>query len=357
MKSIILVLIFVVLSSFSYGLEYYSNDIQGSVNNVILDDVESTKHLPFGESLEVIDTYSFTGKEMDASSLHHFNARQMASFDGRFTSPDTIKPTLVNPQSLNLFTYTLNNPLKFTDPTGNFLLGAGRTLAKPQTHVDNVIRKPLHSIAEPLTEWSIEKKNEIDETWAPTIGRSATKVGLTCLGLVACMGTMEGTERAPVAVSYGMEFIPLIDIYATAMGKDIRGEPTPRWESAGWLAADILTLGVMHKFKMANKAAKYIMTTMYGQMGYGAYKYFDNDEINSPEIALDDYLQDFTANSLGVAIELPGDTYDMTAFPELTKPFNVENQWDGKMDIIDTPEAKGEGVVFLETLWKRSWGE
>ena len=39
---------------------------------------------------------------------------------GRFISPDTIVPEPGNPQALNRYSYVLNNPLRYTDPTGMF---------------------------------------------------------------------------------------------------------------------------------------------------------------------------------------------------------------------------------------------
>jgi hypothetical protein len=38
---------------------------------------------------------------------------------GRFISADTIAPGLGNPQNRNRYSYALNNPLKYTDPTGH----------------------------------------------------------------------------------------------------------------------------------------------------------------------------------------------------------------------------------------------
>jgi hypothetical protein len=38
---------------------------------------------------------------------------------GRFIQPDTIIPDLSNPQSYNRYSYVLNNPLRYTDPTGH----------------------------------------------------------------------------------------------------------------------------------------------------------------------------------------------------------------------------------------------
>jgi RHS repeat-associated protein len=69
----------------------------------------------------------FTGKERDAETgLDYFGARYMSSAQGRFTSPDPLlnsgRPW--QPQSWNRYSYTLNNPLKFTDPTGMYEWGA-----------------------------------------------------------------------------------------------------------------------------------------------------------------------------------------------------------------------------------------
>jgi hypothetical protein len=38
---------------------------------------------------------------------------------GRFISADTIAPGFANPQNRNRYSYALNNPLKYTDPTGH----------------------------------------------------------------------------------------------------------------------------------------------------------------------------------------------------------------------------------------------
>jgi len=63
------------------------------------------------------DASRFTGKERDTETgLDYFGARYMSSAQGRFTSPDPIvvtKERLRDPQSLNLYAYTRNNPLRF----------------------------------------------------------------------------------------------------------------------------------------------------------------------------------------------------------------------------------------------------
>jgi RHS repeat-associated protein len=81
-------------------------------------------NLPFGDALNSIggDPVHFTGKERDIESgLDYFGARHYSSSMGRFMRPDPsglAHASLANPQSLNLYSYTLNNPLRFTDPYG-----------------------------------------------------------------------------------------------------------------------------------------------------------------------------------------------------------------------------------------------
>jgi len=71
----------------------------------------------------------FTGKERDSESgLDYFGARYYGSSMGRMMSPDPFIPFnlkrddfqewISNPQHWNKYAYVLNNPLKFTDPTG-----------------------------------------------------------------------------------------------------------------------------------------------------------------------------------------------------------------------------------------------
>jgi len=92
-------------------------------------------------------SHLFTGKERDAESgLDDFDARYYSSGMGRFMSPDWSDvpapvpyADLTNPQTLNLYAYVKNNPLRDTDPTGhsgdddivdhilNFVVSAGVT--------------------------------------------------------------------------------------------------------------------------------------------------------------------------------------------------------------------------------------
>ncbi len=63
--------------------------------------------------------YTFTGQKLDASSsLMYYGARYYDAAIGRFAQPDSIMPNPYNPQSLNRYSYAVNNPVRYTDPTG-----------------------------------------------------------------------------------------------------------------------------------------------------------------------------------------------------------------------------------------------
>jgi RHS repeat-associated protein len=67
-----------------------------------------------------------TGKERDPESgLDYFEARYYSSPHGRFTSTDPViagPHKLNDPQEWNLYAYARNNPLRFTDPTGEIIV-------------------------------------------------------------------------------------------------------------------------------------------------------------------------------------------------------------------------------------------
>jgi len=63
----------------------------------------------------------FTGKERDGETgLDFFEARYMSAAQGRFMGLDSHPGLPENPQSLNKYTYVLNNPMKLVDPDGLF---------------------------------------------------------------------------------------------------------------------------------------------------------------------------------------------------------------------------------------------
>jgi len=109
-------------------------DASGELANVKRHD-----YLPFGEEVSALGLrtpslgYSasdgvrqhFTSKERDGETgLDYFINRYYSATQGRFTGPDKAfadqQPG--DPQSWNLYSYTRNNPLRYTDPNGRGIL-------------------------------------------------------------------------------------------------------------------------------------------------------------------------------------------------------------------------------------------
>ena len=68
---------------------------------------------------QALFAYKFTGKERDSESgLDNFGARYDSSQYGRFMSPDPLGGQKIDPQTLNNYSYTRNNPVNLIDPTG-----------------------------------------------------------------------------------------------------------------------------------------------------------------------------------------------------------------------------------------------
>ncbi|MDY7041416.1 MAG: RHS repeat-associated core domain-containing protein [Chloroflexota bacterium] len=83
------------------------------------------RYFPYGEiryAIGVLPTdFGFTGQRNEGTiGLYDYRARYYAPTLGRFVSADTIVPEAGNPQSLNRYSYVLNDPLKYVDPSGHF---------------------------------------------------------------------------------------------------------------------------------------------------------------------------------------------------------------------------------------------
>ena len=56
---------------------------------------------------------------MAGLGIYHYQARFYSPKLGRFLSADTIVPGAANPQAYNRYSYVLNNPIRYNDPTGH----------------------------------------------------------------------------------------------------------------------------------------------------------------------------------------------------------------------------------------------
>ena len=78
-----------------------------------------------GAAFSSLTTKRFTGQYHESSlpgaeGLSYYNARWYDPQLGRFTSPDTIVPDPADPQDLNRYSYSSNNPVSRIDPSGHY---------------------------------------------------------------------------------------------------------------------------------------------------------------------------------------------------------------------------------------------
>jgi RHS repeat-associated protein len=82
--------------------------------------IDHILYFPFGSarSGSVPTDIKFTGQRLDDTGLYYYGARYYDPTIGRFTSVDPLVSDIFNPQTINPYSYCLNNPLKYIDPTG-----------------------------------------------------------------------------------------------------------------------------------------------------------------------------------------------------------------------------------------------
>jgi len=85
--------------------------------------VNSYSYLAFGETTvgkeNVHNLFKYAGEQLDTlTDQYYLRARNYAPGVGRFITEDTYKGQIVNPLSMNLYSYVENNPLSFIDPSG-----------------------------------------------------------------------------------------------------------------------------------------------------------------------------------------------------------------------------------------------
>jgi RHS repeat-associated protein len=106
---------------------YYHQDHLGSsrvITSETGENLDQVYYDPFGATSADVGgmsvSHKYTSQEFDAETgLYYYNARYYNPALGRFISADTIVPSPSNPQALNRYSYVLNNPMIYADPTGH----------------------------------------------------------------------------------------------------------------------------------------------------------------------------------------------------------------------------------------------
>jgi RHS repeat-associated protein len=154
------------------------------------------RYMPYGETRYVWGSTPtdrrFTGQREEAAlgSLYDYGARFYSPSPNRFISPDTIVPSPGNPQALNRYTYTLGNPLKYTDPTGHKeACGANGV----DCERDQPPQPPTNHANDPLASYQQQSQRREVPTWkrnlaailsAGAFGLDVTSLGLSSVGVL-----------------------------------------------------------------------------------------------------------------------------------------------------------------------------
>ena len=125
-------------------LIYFANNHLSSAS-LVMDDSgtlqSGNRYMPFGEVRTISGVtnisktdFGYTGQRNNSDiGLMDYSARYYSPYLNRFIQPDTIVPNMSNPQSLNRFTYTSNNPINRIDPTGHDDLCEGFPAGHPES--------------------------------------------------------------------------------------------------------------------------------------------------------------------------------------------------------------------------------
>jgi RHS repeat-associated protein len=135
----------------------------------------------------------FTSYERDnESDLDFAQARMYGYGFGRFTSPDPLAASAnaIRPQSWNRYSYSYNNPLRFTDPSG-MIAGDFYNLDGKKIGTDGVDDKKIHIV------YDEKKAKEIKETKGNYTGTVDAKITLPGVNIVTAVN--EAVDRSDAA--------------------------------------------------------------------------------------------------------------------------------------------------------------
>jgi RHS repeat-associated protein len=154
-------------------------------------------YMPFGEEIGNIGGRTsvigygddsvrkqFTGYERDKETDLDFAQARYSDFSlGRFTSPDPLAASAspISPQSWNRFIYSLNNPVRFTDPSG-MVTGDFYNLDGKKIGTDGVDDKKIYIVLDN------DKAKEIEKTKGNYSGTVDSKFTLPNADVVTAIG-------------------------------------------------------------------------------------------------------------------------------------------------------------------------
>ena len=176
-------------------------------------------------------TMQYTGQRLETSlGLLFYNARWYDTALGRFIQADTIVPGAGNPQAFDRYAYVLNNPLRYTDPSGHRNCeedgyncpGDQTTMTSTPTPNDNgPITNFLQSLPGSAEDWN-------------TLSKGLDILALTLDTYASGVVTYGGIAGAGVAAPFiagGAPEVPVVTGLAGASIAELSAQPLLRFDN------------------------------------------------------------------------------------------------------------------------------
>ncbi len=230
---------------------------------------------PFGE--EIADFYDYnrklyTGHERDdETGLDYMLARYYGASLSRFLSTDPafeIHKSVHNPQRWNRYSYVLNNPLAFIDPTGEVLKVSGSASAKDKfkdTADDGLMGKEVNV----ATDGTVTL-DSTGEEGPPTEEQAALEDSLNQAISDPATTSISLTESSPVIIAeFGTGEIDMNDVQALGTTPGVSAVGTLGHEIAEQYARQVQGAGYNRAHKIGMAAEDRINGSVRGMQGGG----------------------------------------------------------------------------------------
>jgi RHS repeat-associated protein len=229
--------------------------------------LSSLKYTAFGElrSGTAATDYRYTGQRQEAEiGLYFYVSRFFDPYINHFTQPDTIIPDPNNPQAYDRYAYALNNPIRYTDPSGHQVCWEGSTTGNCITTAIGYLKSEIK-----IT-FGIILSDAGDKDW------NITNASLVLGSLVNINNILNGSVKSLVNGSTFM------------MGEHVPTEEHPLSTYGGWFSGTSLTfytlgsaairqMNIYHEFgHLINKNNVFSNALA----GVDEPSYIDNDYIN-----------------------------------------------------------------------------
>jgi RHS repeat-associated protein len=222
---------------------YYSGDHLGSTS-IVTDEngsiEEKTRYKPYGSTLSHtgVNTtkHLYTGQEKDTETgLYYYRARYYDPNLARFVQPDSVMQNVYDPQMLNRYSYVRNNPLKYTDPTGQV---AKLTINDEDMTITIEANYYIYGKGASKNVATI-MQSEINDAWS---GQMFTDKDTGKEYTLTTKVTVTYVENAPDKSELG-EYDNLIEIKSYSQDPLFRSHVEPDHQTGEWSPASLNNLG------------------------------------------------------------------------------------------------------------------